>query len=39
MDVIEEKGNELSDEFIFKTCKSFRICVDIIIEKDSVHTK
>ena len=30
---IEEEWNKMSEEFILKVCKSFRRCVDIIIEK------
>ena len=30
---IEEKWNEMSEEFILKASKSFRRCVDTIIEK------
>ena len=30
---IEEEWNKMSEEFILKVCKSFRRCVDTIIEK------
>ena len=31
---IEEEWNKISEEFILRTCKSFRGCVDKIIEKN-----
>ena len=30
---IEEEWNKMSEEFIFKVCKTFQRCVDTIIEK------
>ena len=33
---IEEESNKMYEEFILKTCKSFRRCVDRIIEKMAV---
>ena len=33
---IEEEWNKMFEEFILKTCKSFRMCVDTIIEKMAV---
>ena len=34
---IEEEWNEMSEEFILKTCKSFQSCTDTIIEKNGNH--
>ena len=34
---IEEERNKMSEAFIFKACKSFRRCVDTIIEKNGDH--
>ena len=34
---IKEEWNKMCEEFILKTCRSFRRCVDIIIEKNGAH--
>ena len=33
----EEKRNKMSEEFILNVCKSFRMRVDAIIEKNGSH--
>ena len=36
---IEEESNKMSEEFILKSCKSFRMCVDTIIGKNGGHNE